>query len=136
MAGSTQFLGKGLLRPFRRDAKNDFANGSDVALVRACVGQVLGTAAGELPWRGEFGSQLERLRHMNQGPVMDEMARIFVTDALKRWEPRVRVRTVRVQKGDRLLTIELLYDVITANVAANQVVVPDVSQTVNLPLAA
>ena len=57
------FLGVGLLSPFRRGAR-DFVSGGGVELVRSSVRQILGTRAavgkfaGELPWRPNFGSKL------------------------------------------------------------------------------
>jgi uncharacterized protein len=90
-----EFLGFGLLRPFRRDQKADFAAAGGGALIRSAVGQILGTVGssdftqGELPWRTEFGSLLHLLRHQKNDRVLQELARVYVVDALKRWEPRV-----------------------------------------------
>jgi hypothetical protein len=52
-----EFLGFGLLRPFRRDLKADFASDGGERVIRSAVGQILCTMAGseftqgELPWR-------------------------------------------------------------------------------------
>jgi phage baseplate assembly protein W len=139
------FLGAGLLRPFVRDQKQDFANGSFVDLVRASVGQILGTRAsddsgehqGELEWRPDFGSKLYLLQH-RKGPLLSELARFYVVEALSRWEPRVA--SVRASASfdpiQRLLTVDLLYDIITANVAGNNVVAANVAQSVNIAVAA
>ncbi len=42
-AAPLAFLGVGLLRPFQRDRKNDFAKGSGAALISSRIGQILGT---------------------------------------------------------------------------------------------
>lgn len=94
------FLGRGLLRPFRRDEKNDLANGGGLALLTARVGQVLGTKAdstagpGELAWRSDFGSRLHLLRHKNGSDALASLARAMVVEALRRWEPGVVVTSV------------------------------------------
>lgn len=141
---SNRFLGSGLLQPFRRDRKRDFANAQGLDLVRACVAQVLGTQcsdasgyAGEIPWRPEFGSSLYRLRH-KKGVVLQELARLYVADALARWEPRVRVSRVDIEHDltSRTLTIRLRYDVIEQNTAGNNVIFQDVEQAIGLPIAA
>jgi phage baseplate assembly protein W len=99
--------GRGLLRPFRRDRRQDFASGHGVELVAAAVGQVLGTicasdqTGGELPWRTEFGSLLHVLRLSNASPALAEKARAFVAMALARWEPRARVSGVRIERVER-----------------------------------
>ncbi|HVW29229.1 MAG TPA: GPW/gp25 family protein [Polyangiaceae bacterium] len=135
-----EFLGFGLLRPFRRDLKVDFASADGERLVRSAVGQILGTMAGsdftqgELPWRTEFGSLLHLLRHQRNDVVLQELARVYVVDALKRWEPRVIVTSVKVtrerQDGENVLAIRLRYNVISANVPGNNVLIEGVEQVV------
>jgi phage baseplate assembly protein W len=100
--------GRGILRPFRRDKKADFANGEGIALIQSAVGLVLGTICssdttqGELPWRTEFGSLLYLLRMRNNSPALAELAANRVAGPLKVWVPAVRVRRVRVtQDGDK-----------------------------------
>lgn len=140
-------LGFGLIRPFRRDEKNDFANTGGVALVRACVGQVLGTMAnspdnpdlgGELLWNPEFGSLLYLLRHMKNDDVLRELGRYYVVDALRRWEPRVLLKDCSVTRegtsaeGENRLVIQLRYDFVTSVEEGNEVIFSDVEQTVTV----
>lgn len=137
-------LGAGLLRPFRRDEKNDFANASGEAVVRACIGQILGTRCGsdtvqgELPWRSEFGSLLYALRHRRNDLATIEVAKVHVADALRRWEPRARVKDITVTRdvssgtNENVLTIRVRYDIVAVNSSGNDVLVPDVLQTVTL----
>lgn len=133
-----EFLGFGLLRPFQRDAR-DFAAAAGEQLVRSAVGQVLGTIGatentpGELPWT-EFGSLLHRLRHQKNDSVLQELARVYVVDALKRWEPRVIVTDVRVSReqhdGENVLAIRLRYDVVSTNTPGNNVILSGVEQSI------
>lgn len=142
MTMSNEFLGFGLLRPFRRDRKADFAAAGGEALVRSAVGQILGTMAssdftqGELPWRTEFGSLLHLLRHQKNDAVLQELARVHVADALKRWEPRVQLTSVQVtrerDRGANVLAIRLRYNIITANTPGNNVILAGVEQTVQM----
>ena len=121
MTSESAFELRGVLRPFRRDRKADFAVGSGEALIRSAVGQVLGTMAaseftpGELPWRTEFGSGLHLLRHHKNDALLQELARIHVVDALKRWEPRIRVTSVQItrerDRGENVMAIRVRYDV-------------------------
>lgn len=111
--------------------------------IQSCVGQILGTRCsagdvqgGELPWRTDFGSRLHQLRHRNNDAILSELARVYVVEALQRWEPRVRIKAVAVtressENGENVLAVRLRYDIITANVDGNQVVVRDVSQEVS-----
>lgn len=147
--GRRPALGRGILAPFVRDQKNDFANASDEENVRACVMQVLGTECstdggeigGELPWRPEFGSLWYLVRHRGNDESLLEVARVYVTRALQRWEPRVRLTGVRVVRsksdparvaGYDTITAFLDYDIVTTSRAGNQVVISGVSQEVRL----
>lgn len=132
------FLGFGLLRPFRRDLKADFAADGGERIVRSAVGQVLGTMAGsdftqgEVPWRTEFGSLLHLLRHKRNDAVLQELARVYVVDALKRWEPRVAVTSVQMtrelQDGQNVLAIRIRYNLVDR--ASGAVLLQDLDQTI------
>lgn len=140
MAGRS-FLGFGLLRPFVRDQKGDFATGGAEPLVQACVGQVLGTRGrnqkheGELPWRTDFGSLLYTLKHAPNDPVTNALAHTYIVDALKKWEPRVVLRTVsfRTEKsspdvtgGDDVLVASLVYDLVDGGTVIQENIQQDV----------
>lgn len=142
------YLGFGLLAPFVRDQKGDFANGGGEALVRSCVAQVLGTECtsedgsvqGELPWDPEFGSLLRLLRHRQMDEVLQQVAQVYVADALRRWEPRVRLTSTRFEKVkssgavrvEDAFVVHLTYDFVSENSDANQVVLTDINQTVRV----
>jgi len=137
-----EFLGFGLLRPFRRDQKADFAAAGGEPLIRSAVGQILGSVGssdftqGELPWRTDFGSLLHLLRHQKNGGILQELARVYIVDVLKRWEPRVVVTAVQIAReqddGENVLAIRLRYDVISTNTQGNKVIRAGVEQSVIL----
>lgn len=137
---------RGLLHPFQRDRRSDFVSGSGEALIRSAVAQILGTACaseftpGEIPWRTEAGSLLNLLRHRRNDAVLQELARVYVVDALKRWEPRVRVTSVDVgreqDRGENALAIRLRYGIVTGRSAVGGIVVENVEQTVVIPAVA
>lgn len=143
--GAGDFLGYGILRPFRRDRKLDWAAAGGARLVQACAGQVLGTRAssefteGELPWRTEFGSLLYLLRHREIDETTQQLARVYSAEALARWEPRVRVTRVEVlgEEVDGLgkvaLSVKVGFTLITGNAPGNAVVLPGLE--VEVPLA-
>lgn len=89
-------LGGGMVRPFVRTFHRDFANTQGVDLVLSNIGQVLGTKIGTLPWRPDFGSQLEGLRHKANTVATRELAGFYVREALSRWEPRAQLRRLTI----------------------------------------
>ena len=57
-----------------------------------------------------------------------------MVDALKRWEPRVQVTSVKVtrerQDGENVLAIRLRYNIISANTPGNNVTLGEEEQVV------
>jgi phage baseplate assembly protein W len=146
--GARAVLGRGIVRPFRRDDRNDFANAEGLVLVQSCVGQILAMRGstefiqGELEWDPDRGSLLHLLRHQKNTLVLQELGRTYIIDALRTWEPRVIVKNVRVTREtgengeETVFLIRLRYDVIATNVPGNAVLFADVGQRVSLPAAA
>jgi phage baseplate assembly protein W len=136
--GAESAVGFGVVRPFQRDRKADFAADGGEALVRSAVGQILGTVGaseftqGEIPWRTELGSRLQLLIHQRNDAALQELARVYVVDALRRFEPRVHVKSVRAsrERGENVLSIRLRYDLVAS--PGNTVLIPDVEQTVRV----
>jgi phage baseplate assembly protein W len=137
---------RGIITPFQRDRKNDFANATGVELIVSNVRQVLGTRAtsaagpGELPFNPGFGSLLYLLRHQKIDIVRKQQAIVYVVDALRKWEPRVIVTSVQVDDSvPRTLTIVTRFNIVDPNssgrivIAQNQSVETPISL---LPLAA
>ena len=134
-------IGYGLLRPFQRGAR-DFVAGGGTDAVKSAVGQILGTLGasattqGEIPWRTEMGSLLHLLRHQKNDAALQELARVYVTDALQRWEPRVRVTGVKVtreqQEGENVLAIRVRYSILSTNTPGNGVSLSTAEQTLRV----
>lgn len=87
-------FGTGIVLPFRRVAPGDFDSDSGRRLIASNIRLILKTPIGKLPWNPQFGSKLYLLRHSNNDEDLGDLARIYVSDALQRWEPRIRVRDV------------------------------------------
>ncbi len=106
---------RSLLIPFRRDQKNDFASGTGADLLRSKVEQALMTegqtprSSGELPWRSGFGSGLHLLRHQSNDDVLQELARVYVRDALKKWVPEVEVVEVDAVRDGAALRLSVRF---------------------------
>lgn len=132
-----QYIGTGLLRPLRRSLNGDFLSGSGLALIRAGVGLILGTSCtseisdGELPWRTEFGSVVQRLRLQPNDANLRDLARVYVIDAISRWMTAVRITDVNVIPiaGDALvMTAE--YNIVDPG--SGRVLVPGIQTSVQV----
>lgn len=139
----TSTIGFGLLAPFRRAGATDFASGGGIEQIKSRITSILGakrsspTSRGELPWRGEFGSYMHRLRHKSKTSLLQKLARQYAMDALAQWEPSVRVRSVTLvstPNARRTLALRVSFDVVDVNPTGNRTILP--GQTVDVPLSA
>ncbi len=114
-------FGHGVTHPFRRNRTGDFQNEFGQKLIVAAVSQILGTFAatevsqGELPWRPNFGSALYLLKHQPNNETLQNLARIHVVEAIQRWEPRVKITDVRVEREDTKSIINVRFNFIDLN---------------------
>lgn len=140
---TNDFLGSGLLAPFQRDGKGDFANARGAKLIESAIKQIVGTRAesaisgGELPWRTDAGSWIHLLRHRNNTPAFREAARVYIQSAIRRWEPRVEVLVVTPVNPDRISelnkpVIRIRWRFIERNVPGNRVLFGPVTTEVEL----
>ena len=66
--------------------------------LRESIVQILGTRRGERLMRPTFGSRLHELLFETQDDVLYGLATHYVREALTRWEPRVHVQSVAVER--------------------------------------
>jgi phage baseplate assembly protein W len=123
-----QIVGVGLVVPFQRGPSDFNASGS-IEMIESSISQVLGVRArsartgGELPWRSEFGSKFDLLRHKKAESLITlATARSFAIEAITRWLPEIRLKsveaTVRKSVDGRTkngILIRVSYDLVGLN---------------------
>ena len=104
-------IGTGIVCPFRRDGKGDFANASGVEVLKSDIGELLGflgptaTEPGELAWDTERGVNFQALKHRRlHSEMIRALADQLASGALRVFEPRVRpgITTVTSENDDTL----------------------------------
>lgn len=129
MAGKEQF-GHGIVCPFQRDGKGDFANDTGMRLLKSDIGELLGiegpspTQPGELPWDPDRGSRLGSLRHRHlHTEMMRALAEQYTATPVRVYERRVRVGPVRLTtEGDDTLRIDFSFAPKTAQLGEMETV--------------
>ncbi len=115
------FISRGIITPFRRDLKQDFANASGKEVIASNIHTILNTTCasrttqGEIPFNQKLGSLLVRLRHKNMdSAIVRELAIVHTVEALHENEPRVRVREVNLIKDRKRyrINIRVTYDIV------------------------
>lgn len=107
-----QWLGKGMRFPIRPDpVTGRLLTSTGMELVRQSIEQILDTEPGERIMLPEFGCGLQRyLMEPNTLTTRSAMEH-DITDALTRWEPRIRLTDVAVtaREDPSLVWIEISY---------------------------
>ncbi len=127
---SDDFLGKGIKFPFQFNV----IGGTEVSVavsekydhINESIQQILATSPGERVMLPEFGSRLRELLFEPNDAVLKTLARVYVIDAIKRWEKRVIVKEVYIDDSPQnldqgLLNIHINYTVIKGQVQGNLV---------------
>ena len=92
--------GSGLSFPPRVGPDGRLAWSAGEQNVRECIRVLLLTEPGERVMRGQFGCALRQYLFEPNTPTTRELIRRRVTDAITRWEPRVRLQEVTVTATD------------------------------------
>jgi phage baseplate assembly protein W len=118
------FLGSGWKFPPRLDNRGRIELVHQEDDVEEAIRMILLTRKGERPMRPEFGCEIHDLVFAPNDAATAGLARRFVTESLKRWEPRIRVLNVHTapdrQNRERLM-INIDYEVIVTQDRRNLV---------------
>ena len=125
----TDFLGKGLSFPFRFSPRTGgTAVSSSTSFhpdhIHESITQILGTRLGERIHRPDFGSRLHELVFEPNDRVLKALLRQYISQALHRWEPRIRVASIAfddnpVVTDQNRLDVHMHYSIIATNTEAN-----------------
>ncbi|MBI5788695.1 MAG: GPW/gp25 family protein [Candidatus Schekmanbacteria bacterium] len=127
---NTDFLGKGIKFPFQFNViggtETSVAVSEKYEHINESLQQILATSPGERVMLPEFGSRLRELLFEPNNAVLKTLARVYVIDAIKRWEKRVTVKEVYVDDSPQnleqgLINIHIGYEVIKDQVRGNMV---------------
>ena len=120
---SIEYLGQGIAYPLRVNSRGGIAVARHEEKVRQSMRVILGTQRGERLMRPNFGANLKSLVFAPNNAATANLARFYVEEALRTWEPRILVDEVHVQndnQGGQLL-IEIRYRIKATNEPQNLV---------------
>jgi hypothetical protein len=110
--------GHGIICPFQRDGKGDFAHADGLDLLRSDIGELIGVIGpttqqpGELPWNTELGSRVLTMKHRGlHAEMIRATADQLVSAPVRMWEKRARARSteVVVDENSQSLRISFSY---------------------------
>jgi phage baseplate assembly protein W len=120
---SIAYLGEGMAHPFGLNSRGGIAVAAHAEKVRQSMRLILGTQRGERLMRPNFGANLKSLVFAPNNAATANLARFYVEEALRTWEPRILVDEVHVRHdnvGGQLL-IDIRYRIKATNEPQNLV---------------
>jgi phage baseplate assembly protein W len=120
---SIEYLGQGIAYPLRVNSRGGIAVARHEEKVRQSMRVILGTQRGERLMRPNFGANLKSLVFAPNNAATANLARFYVEEALRTWEPRILVDEVHVQNDNQRgqLLIEIRYRIKATNEPQNLV---------------
>jgi uncharacterized protein len=105
-----QSLGAGLSFPMQLNVQGGFKQSSATQKVRESIWLILRTDLGERVYRPDFGCRLSELAFapLNNDTLL--RIRIYVQEALQKWEPRIEIDEVRTEPDPVKGRIEISID--------------------------
>ena len=127
--GDRAFLGQGLKFPFEFQRKSgaprlSTADSAAREHIRESVMQILGTDIGERFMNPDFGSGLRRCVFEPDDTALRGLVRHYVFEAVRRWEPRIRLLAVDFPGTDadrHFVPVRLTYRIIATQTEDNLV---------------
>ncbi|MFC6724195.1 GPW/gp25 family protein [Halobium palmae] len=119
-----EFLGTGWQFPVATDRTGAIERSTADADIRESIRLVLTTAKGERVMRPDFGCGIHEFAFATVNTTTLSLVEQSVTDALRRWEPRIEVESVEASPTELnrgYLSISIDYRVRSTNTQANLV---------------
>ncbi|MGB5969037.1 MAG: GPW/gp25 family protein [Spirulinaceae cyanobacterium] len=88
---SDNFVGKGFSFPLSMNVQGNLTLSGQNQNIEESIRIILGTRFGERVYRPDFGSRLSELVFAPMNTQTLLMVRLYVREALERWEPRITI---------------------------------------------
>ena len=103
---------RGLSHPFRRGSQEFPVSANDDALIKESILQILLTRKGDRVMRPDFGSNVLQFVFEPNEAGLGDLLYQEIHSALSRWEPRIEVLDVRVDRQDSEVKVTVDYGII------------------------
>jgi phage baseplate assembly protein W len=100
---------KGLKTPVFKDSCGYFSTVGTTEVIRSSIRNILFTKTGERVMLPEFGCRLRELVFEPNDNVLLTLARLYITEAINQWEPRVELTSINLSVNEEKLFISLAY---------------------------
>jgi phage baseplate assembly protein W len=98
---SNEFYGRGISFPMQISVAGRVRESAEVEKIEGSIRIILGTQYGERVMRPRFGCNLKSLVFAPNNVATANLARYYVEEGLRRWEPRIELFEVLVENDNR-----------------------------------
>jgi phage baseplate assembly protein W len=119
-----QLIGTGLELPNTFDEiTGKTLSNSGLERINQSINHILSTRIGERFFLPEFGSRLYELVFEPNDYILEDLLKLYVSEALSKWEKRIKLLEVTpvIEKGGNTVPINIYYNLINTNMTANYV---------------
>ena len=111
MASMDDLYGRGMSWPFTVSTTGGIRESTGVRKVEESIRIILGTQYGERAMRPTFGCNLKSLAFSPNNSATANLAKFYVEDGVKQWEPRIDLTSVAVTNDplNGVLLIQITY---------------------------
>ncbi len=105
-----EYLGQGLAFPLRVSVQGHLQISSKIKSIEESIQIILQTQLGERVYRPDFGCRLGELVFAPMNTQTLLLARLYVQEALEKWEPRIVVDAVRAEPDPVHAILEIIVE--------------------------
>lgn len=113
-----EFLGQGLAFPLQVNPRGEVSLARGARDIDQSIRIILSTRLGERVMRPEFGCRAHELIFAPRDAATAGLMKVYVEEALGRWEPRIEVTDVLVSNdpdNDAAILVEIKYQIKTTH---------------------
>jgi len=108
----TSYVGTGLASPITLVRGKPVIN-TNAELINDSIADILSTPIGSKLFLPEFGSRLQELTFEPNDEVVKSMIRLFVYEALNKWEKRINLADIKFEVSGALIDCYIEYRILS-----------------------
>lgn len=110
----SNYIGVGLASPLNL-SNGEATLSTDRSLITMSMNRILGEQRGSRYFGYDFGSRVEEILFEPNDEVLLDLLRVFVIEALAKWEKRAKIESVRLAQYHDRIDCEIMFKVLPSN---------------------
>ena len=116
-----RLIGTGLSQSIYNRRTGGLAGNTGLERIYQSIIAILSTMLGERVFLPEFGSRLHELIFEPNDDILADLAKLYIRDALAKWEKRINVTDVLVRVNDHEVACDIRFILNNSNILGNYI---------------